>query len=78
MAQAIRPMPEEMPLELWRGFKPQYRGVAGQRRGDFRRAGIRRRDGFTAARCAPLPTAAWKAIGFFATPGMPSTVRTRP
>lgn len=22
MAQAIRPMPEEMPIELWRGFKP--------------------------------------------------------
>ena len=22
MAQAIRPMPEEMPVELWRGFKP--------------------------------------------------------
>jgi MOSC domain-containing protein YiiM len=23
MAQAIRPMPEEMPVELWRGFKPK-------------------------------------------------------
>ena len=22
MTQAIRPMPEEMPVELWRGFKP--------------------------------------------------------
>ena len=28
MAQAIRPMPEEMPVELWRGFKPQT--VAGR------------------------------------------------
>lgn len=23
MSQAVRPMPEEMPRELWRGFKPQ-------------------------------------------------------
>ena len=23
MTQAIRPMPEEMPVELWRGFRPQ-------------------------------------------------------
>jgi MOSC domain-containing protein YiiM len=23
MTQAIRPMPEEMPVELWRGFKPE-------------------------------------------------------
>ena len=24
MTQAIRPMPEEMPVELWRGFKPNH------------------------------------------------------
>src|SRR5688500_4286748 len=29
MTQAIRPMPEEMPVELWRGFKPNNAGCQG-------------------------------------------------
>lgn len=32
MAQEIRPMPEEMPVELWRGFRPEtnlWRGSVG-------------------------------------------------
>lgn len=33
MSQAIRPMPEEMPPEIWRGFKPEltaWRGTVGE------------------------------------------------
>src|SRR5688572_8193390 len=33
MTQAIRPMPEEMPVELWRGFKPKnavWQGSVGE------------------------------------------------
>ena len=35
MTQAIRPMPEEMPVELWRGFRPQNPDWQGSVAGIF-------------------------------------------
>lgn len=35
MAQAIRPMPEELPVELWRGFKPANAAWQGSVAGIF-------------------------------------------
>jgi MOSC domain-containing protein YiiM len=35
MPQAIRPMPEEMPVELWRGFQPQTTAWRGSVAGIF-------------------------------------------
>lgn len=35
MSQAIRPMPEEMPVELWRGFKPKNAAWQGSVVGIF-------------------------------------------
>jgi MOSC domain-containing protein YiiM len=35
MSQAIRPMPEEMPVELWRGFKPKNAAWRGSVVGIF-------------------------------------------
>ena len=35
MSQAIRPMPEEMPVELWRGFKPNNAAWQGSVVGIF-------------------------------------------
>lgn len=35
MTQAIRPMPEEMPVELWRGFKPASAAWQGSVHGIF-------------------------------------------
>ena len=77
MTQAIRPMPEEMPVELWRGFKPNNAMWQGSVVDNFRRAGIGGGDGGRSGSARALPTVVLKAIGSSVSRGMPSIGRTR-
>ena len=65
MTQAIRPMPEEMPPELWRGFKPKSATWQGSVDGDFRYAGIRASDGRRAGSARALPIVVLEGDRFF-------------